>query len=166
MDNLLAVSPALPSGTSGSPLVNQTGQVVGITLSLDPMVGNNQNLTFAVPIDEAMLVTKQVLAHQQVVHPWLGVADATDVPASVSSSLGIDGGVTAGSVASGSPASKAGIKSSDIIYRFNSQDVPSAGGLTALVDQCQPNLVTTISFIHDSKHITRTIVVTNEPNDP
>jgi serine protease Do len=165
MDNLLAVSPALPSGTSGSPIVNQGGQVVGITIGLDPMVGNSPNVTFAVPIDEALLVTKQVLAHQQVVHPWLGVANANDVPASVSTSLGIKGGVTAGLIATGSPASRAGIKQGDIIYQFHAHDVPSAGALTALLDLCQPNLETTISFIHDSKRITRTIVVTNEPND-
>jgi S1-C subfamily serine protease len=165
MDNLLAVSPALPNGTSGSALVDQSGQVVGITLTLDPMVGNGQGPTFAVPIDEALMVTKQVLAHQQVVHPWLGVANANDVPPADSTALGIKGGVTAGSIASGSPASKAGIKPSDIIYQFNSHDVASAGALTALLDQCQPNLETTISFIHDYKRITRTIVVTNEPND-
>jgi S1-C subfamily serine protease len=165
MDNLLAVSPALPDGTSGSPLVDQEGHVVGITLSLDPIVGNSQDLTFAVPIDEALLVTKQVLAHQQVVHPWLGVANANDVPATVSKSLGINGGVTAGTIASGSPASKAGIKASDIIYAFNTQEVPSAGALTALLDQVKPNTETTISFIHNYKHITKTIVVQNEPND-
>jgi S1-C subfamily serine protease len=165
MDNLLAVSPALPDGTSGSPLVDQAGHVEGITLSLDPMAGNNQDLTFAVPIDEAMLVTKQVLAHQPVVHPWLGVANANDVPSSVSKSLGIKGGVTAGVIASGSPASKAGIKASDIIYAFNTQEVQSAGALTALLDQCQPNLETTISFIHNHQHITKPIVVQNEPTD-
>jgi S1-C subfamily serine protease len=165
MDNLLAVSPALPNGTSGSPLVDEAGHVVGITLSLDPMVGDNQDLTFAVPIDEAVLVTRQVLAHQRVVHPWLGVANANDVPASVSKDLGIKGGVTAGVIASGSPASKAGIRASDIIYAFKTQEVQSAGALTALLDQCRPNLETTISFIHNYKHFTRTIVVQNEPND-
>lgn len=165
MDNLLAVSPALPSGTAGSPLVNQDGQVVGVTLSLDPMDTDAQNVTFAVPIDEAIPIAEAIVNHQQVFHPWLGVADANDVPASVSQMLGIAGGVTAGVIDEPSPASQAGIQPSDIIYAFDGQNVNSAGALTAVLDKCQPDRVTTISFIHDNKRQTRQIVVRNEPND-
>lgn len=165
MDNLLAVSPALPTGTAGSPLVDQTGRVVGVTLGLNPMDVNSQDLTFAVPIDEAMPIVEAIADRVQVVHPWLGVDDANDVPASVAHSLGIAGGVTAGVIAQPSPASQAGIQPSDIIYSFDGQAVGSAGALTAVLDRCQPDHVTTISFIHDNRRQTRQIVVRNEPND-
>ena len=70
MENLIAVSGSspLPALASGGPLVDQQGQVVGITVSLDPTNTSDQGLVFAVPVDIAVHVTEQLLSGMPVTH--------------------------------------------------------------------------------------------------
>lgn len=168
IDNLIAVntSPMTTAPAAGGPLVDQYGRVVGITLNLDPTEAADQDLTFAAPINEAIRVADEIIAGQKVTHPWLGLSDTLDVTPSAAKPLGLDGGVTADVVAAGSPASAAGIRPNDIIYAFNGEAVNSTGALTALLSTCQPDRAVAISFMHDNRQETRTVVVTNEPDDP
>jgi putative serine protease PepD len=164
MDNLIAVSPApVPPTLAGGPLVNQFGEVVGITVSVDPTDSIDQGLTFAVPVDEAEHVAQQMLADETVTHPWLGLYDSTDLSSAVARAKGIAGGALAGAVVPGSPASRAGIEPDDIITSLNGHAVTSAGSLTAVLSACEPGRATPISFIHDGEPTTTEVVIRNQP---
>jgi S1-C subfamily serine protease len=167
MDNLVAVStPPMPAAATGGPLVDQYGHVVGITLSLNPTDVTDQGLSWAVPIDEALSVARQMVDGQShPIHPWLGVTNSNDVPPVMAKPLGLSGGVSAGQVVPGSPAGSAGLQQNDIIYSFAGHPVNSTGSLTALVLASQPGAAEAISFIHNGKPLTRVVHITKEPND-
>ncbi len=163
IDNLIAVNANMQAPDEGGPLVDQAGQVVGVTVGLNPADPSDQNLIFAVPIDEAVKVTEEILGGQQLTHPWLGISNTVDLTPTVARELGLPGGARPQTVAPNSPASRIGLTPRDIITSFDGHQVTSAGALTALLAQCQPGKSVSISFIHDGAVTSGTVVVVNEP---
>ena len=81
LDGLLAVTmPSLSPSADGGPVLDQYGQVVGITLNLAPADSSDEPLTFAVPIDSVSRLVPQIINGSRLTHPWLGISDADDVP--------------------------------------------------------------------------------------
>jgi putative serine protease PepD len=165
-ENMIAVSgtPVAPS-VAGGPLVDQYGRVVGITVNLNPTDTTDQNLTFAVPVDEAEQVAREIVSGQKVTHPWLGLYDSVDLSSGVAHEDGLVGGALAVGVTPNSPASRIGLAPTDIITSLNGQPVTSAGTLTALLSACQPNDRAKLSFIRDGRTMHTTVVVSNQPYD-
>lgn len=165
MQNLIAVSgPPLPSAAAGGPLVNQQGEVVGITLTLDPINNSDQPLTFAVPVDVAKHVAEQLLEGTAVTHPWLGVSTASDITSSLARQFGLAGGARVDQVSPGSPASQAGLTSSDIITALNDRPVTSPGTLTQLLCQAQLGRRMVISYLHQGKPVQASVLLWNQPD--
>ena len=164
MENMIAISgTSVPAPVAGGPLVDQFGQVVGITLALDPTDATDQDLTFAVPVDEAERVAEQMLAGESVTHPWLGLYDSVDLSTEVARQEGLAGGALAVAISPDSPASRIGLQPTDIITGLDGQPVTSAGSLTAVLSKARPGRATTISFIQDGKQWAKTLVLTNQP---
>jgi len=164
MQNLIAASiPSLPDSEVGGPLVDQQGQVVGITVDIAPTDGTYQAITFAVPVDEAEQVATQLLNGGQVTHPWLGVINAQDLPPAVAHQLGLAGGAMVGEVWPDSPASKLGLDPNDIITSFDGQPVTSSGTLTELLCQSDPGRRAVISYLHDDRLVQATVMVSDQP---
>ena len=67
---LIQTDAAVNPGNSGGPLVNGCGEVIGINTA---MLGQGENINFAVPINAAKTVLPQLLAQGRVIRPWLGV---------------------------------------------------------------------------------------------
>jgi serine protease Do len=165
MQNLIGVSgPPLPSAAAGGPLVDDQGNVVGITLSLDPVTASDQALTFAVPVDVAIHVVRQMLSANHVTHPWLGVASASDITSGEAEQYGLPGGAQVEQVATGSPASRVGLSPSDIITSFDKQPVTSSGSLTQLVSQAQIGQRIMISYLHLGKPMQASVVLSDQPD--
>jgi putative serine protease PepD len=164
MQNLIAVSsPTMPGQVAGGPLVDQYGRVVGITVNIEPIDNMDQNLTFAVPVDEAKRVAQEVLAGEPVTHPWIGVANSVDLSSAVARQMGLAGGARAGTILPGSPAQSLGMNPNDIITSFDGQPVTSCGTFTALLEQSAPGRTEPISYIHLGHPTTASVLVSNEP---
>jgi S1-C subfamily serine protease len=164
MQNLIGVSgPPLPSTAAGGPLVDSQGRVVGVTLSLNPVNSADQALTFAVPVDVAMHVVRQMLSNTALTHPWLGVASASDITSGVALQYGLTGGAQVEQVATSSPASRLGLQASDIITSFDNQPVTSSGSLTQLVCQAALGQRISISYLHQGKLVRTSVSLTNQP---
>jgi serine protease Do len=67
---LIQIDAAVNPGNSGGPLVNGCGEVIGINTA---MLGEGENINFAVPINLAKKVLPQLLTRGRVIRPWLGV---------------------------------------------------------------------------------------------
>ena len=105
----------ITNGSSGGPLLDSSGRVVGIT----SQVAASQNGTaqaegigFAVPIDTAKEVVHQLAQNGKVLHPYLGISGYGITP-QIASHFPTDKGVVVAEVAKGSPAKKAGIRGGD-----------------------------------------------------
>jgi S1-C subfamily serine protease len=167
IQNLIAVSgpPAMPSTAAGGPLLDEQGHVVGITVSLDPTDATDAGLVLAVPVDVAEHVAQQWLAHKALTHPWLGVTGVVDTSPSVAQQFGLSGGASVGQVWPGSPASRLGLNSNDIITSFDGQQVVSCGALTQLLfSQTTPGRPVTITYLHKGKPVQATVMVRDQPD--
>ena len=125
---------AVNPGNSGGPLFNVNGEVIGINSQIFSRSGGYQGLSFAIPIDVAMKVERQLIDHGKASHGRLGIMiqEVSQQLADVFG-LGKPSGALVSSVEKGSPAEKAGIEPGDVILKFNGKDIARSADLPPLV---------------------------------
>jgi serine protease Do len=143
---------AVNPGNSGGPLFNMQGEVIGINSQIYSRSGGFQGIAFAIPIDAAMGVEQQLLAHGKVERGRLGVA-IQEVNASLARSFGLDRprGALVAQVEPGSPADKAGLKPGDVITGFNGKQIEQSSQLPALVAQMKPGTQAKLEVLRNGK---------------
>jgi S1-C subfamily serine protease len=131
---------AINPGNSGGPLLNQNGEVIGVNTAI---IQGAQGLGFAIPIETAQRIAKQLIQSGKVSRAYLGIQMVTVDPnvkkqVNQDSELGIqiseDKGVLITRVVDDSPAAKAGAKRGDVIVKFEDKEVLTADQVTQLVE--------------------------------
>ncbi len=109
--NVIQTDASINPGNSGGPLVNSKGEVVGINTAIFSPIQGSVGIGFAIPINTAKKVKKELIEKGSVSHPWLGIS-GTDITEEISKALNlpVKEGVLVVSVVSGSPAEKAGLR--------------------------------------------------------
>lgn len=151
---------AINPGNSGGPLINMRGQVVGINSQIYSRSGGFQGISFAIPIDEAMRVSKQLQAQGFVTRGRIGVA-IDEVTKEVAENAGLDKpkGALVRGVENNSPAAKAGIAPGDIILSFDGKAIEQTPDLPRLVGNTKPGSRAPIVVWRDKKEVSLNIVV-------
>ena len=103
---MIQTDAAINPGNSGGPLVNALGEVIGINTSILSRSGGSEGLGFAIPIDRALKVARDLAEHGEVRRAWLGL----EVDAVEADAFGRSRGVRVARVTPGSPAAVAGIR--------------------------------------------------------
>jgi serine protease Do len=130
---------AVNPGNSGGPLFDASGRVVGINAQIYSQSGGFQGLAFAIPMNVALHVKDQIVAHGHVAHARLGVM-LQDLSAPLAASFGLpapDGALVA-SVAAGSAAAQAGLKPGDVVTAVDGTPVRVAGDVSSRVGLARP----------------------------
>jgi serine protease Do len=118
--NFLQTDSAINPGSSGGPLINLYGEVVGINTAI---VSNAQLIGFAVPINTAKEVMP-LLVLGKPERGWFGaMAQPLTLDEAVELDYDSDHGLIVTGVEPDSPAQKAGLKANDIIVKFNGQAI-------------------------------------------
>jgi serine protease Do len=126
---LIQTTAALNPGNSGGPLVNMSGEVIGIT-SVKIVASEVEGVGFAISSDEAKPIILNLIRYGRVTYPWLGVGAQTVNPLlAVSMDLPVDRGALILEVVAGSPADTAGLREDDIIIRFEDKEISDVVGL-------------------------------------
>ncbi len=121
---MIQTDAAINPGNSGGPLVNALGEVIGINTFIFTSSRGSEGVGFAVPINRAKLVINDILKYGEVVKAWIGLQVQTITPAIAQSlELKRQKGLIISSVSDRSPASKAGLKASDVLISVGQQDV-------------------------------------------
>jgi serine protease Do len=130
---------AINPGNSGGPLFNMRGEVVGINSQIYSRTGGFMGLSFAIPIDVALDIQKQLREKGRVARGRIGVV-IQEVTRDLATSFGLDRprGALVNSVEKGSPADKAGVEATDIIVGFDGKAVESSSDLPRLVGSTRP----------------------------
>ncbi|WP_257251561.1 PDZ domain-containing protein [Burkholderia cepacia] len=138
------------AGEGGSPLLNLKGEVIGIETPLPDDGNAYQGLAFAIPIDEAMKVARQLQLHGKATHGRIGVA-VQEVTGPLARSFGLvrPNGALVTSVDSGSPAAKAGMRAGDIIVGVNGTVVSDSTHLPATVADLSPGTSIDLAYWRD-----------------
>jgi serine protease Do len=120
-------------------LFNLRGEVIGINSQIFTRSGGYQGLSFAIPIDVAMKVEKQLVDHGKVSRGRLGIT-VQEVSGELAETFGMDKpqGALVNSVERGSPADKAGIQPGDVVLQFNGSPISRSGDLPPLVSDVTP----------------------------
>jgi len=151
---------AVNPGNSGGPLFNMKGEVIGINSQIYSRSGGFQGIAFAIPIDAAMNVERQLLAHGKVERGHLGVG-VQEVTASLAKSFGLDRprGALVAQVEPGSPAEKAGLKAGDVIVGFDGKPIDQSNQLPPLVAQVKPGNQAKIDVWRAGKQVSLSVSV-------
>ncbi len=143
----IQTSASINPGNSGGPLFNLNGEVVGINTAIDPRA---QGIGFAIPINRAKMVIRQLVEKGKVERGWLGVGIA-DLTPQLSEYLKIPGqkGVLVREVFKGEPAEKAGLEVYDVITKVNGKEIDSANALAIAVGDVQIGKFVELEVIRD-----------------
>ncbi|HUG76695.1 MAG TPA: DegQ family serine endoprotease [Burkholderiales bacterium] len=130
---------AINPGNSGGPLFNMRGEVVGINSQIYSRTGGFMGLSFAIPIDVALDVQKQLREKGRVARGRIGVV-IQEVTRDLATSFGLDRprGALVNSVEKGSPADRAGVEATDIILSFDGKPVEGSSDLPRIVGATRP----------------------------
>jgi serine protease Do len=141
---------AVNPGNSGGPLFNLDGEVVGINSQIYSRTGGYMGLSFAIPIDIANNIKDQLIKTGKVSRGRIGVS-IQEVNAQFAESFGLDRprGALVGSVESGGPADKGGVKAGDIILSANGKPIERSSELPAVIAAVRPGTSTTLEVWRD-----------------
>ena len=125
---------AINPGNSGGPLFNLNGEVVGINAQIFSRSGGFMGLSFAIPMDVASNVIKQLKKNGKVSRGWLGVY-IQEVTNNLAKSFGMKkpSGALISKIIPDGPASKADLKVGDIILTFDGKKIESSSSLPPIV---------------------------------
>lgn len=130
---------AVNPGNSGGPLLNTSGQVIGINSQIFSRSGGYMGISFAIPIDEAMRIANQLRTNGKITRGRIGVVIG-DMTKEVAESLGLGKprGAYVRNVDPSGPAAKGGIESGDVILSFNGRDIAKSTDLPRVVGGVKP----------------------------
>jgi serine protease Do len=136
---------AINPGNSGGPLFNMRGEVVGINSQIYSRTGGFMGLSFAIPIDVALDIQKQLRDKGRVSRGRIGVV-IQEVTRDLATSFGLDRprGALVNAVEKGSPADRAGVEATDIIVAFDGKPVESSSDLPRIVGGTRPGTQSTL----------------------
>lgn len=151
---LIQTDASINPGNSGGPLLNLSGQVIGINTAI---AQNAENIGFAIPVNEMKNIFDSVKKYGKIIRPWLGVRYlmVNDMMAE-ENQLNYDYGalvvrgeeLTDLAVVPGSPADKAGIVENDIILQVDQEDINSDNPLSRAIGKHQPGDKIRVKIFH------------------
>ena len=125
MEDVIQTDAVLNPGNSGGPLIDASGRVIGVNSQIaDGSVG----IGFAVPVDTAKRVIRDLVAHGRVDRPWLGVQFVAITPEMSELDIGADSGLLVQRVEPGGPAAAAGLMGGDSAVGLNTGEELVLGG--------------------------------------
>jgi serine protease Do len=149
---------AVNPGNSGGPLFDASGRVIGVNAQIFSQSGGFQGLAFSIPVDVALRVKDQIVAHGKVEHARLGVT-VQDLSAPLAASFGLSApdGALVSSVVPDSAAAKAGLKAGDVILAIDGEPVRVAGEVSSRVGLARPGDKLKLEIWRDKGRHTETV---------
>lgn len=143
---------AINPGNSGGPLFNLDGEVIGINSQIYSRTGGFMGLSFAIPVDVAKDIVKQLKSSGHAKWGWLGVL-IQDVNKELAESFGMKKpmGAVVLRVLDDTPAKKAGIEVGDVITHFDGKTINRSSDLPLAVGQASIGSRVKVRIIRDGK---------------
>ncbi len=167
-ERFIQTDASINPGNSGGPLVNLDGEVVGLNtmISVSPgSRGGSIGIGFAIPINQAKTIVRQLIEKGSVTRGWLGIVMNPEDP-DLSVQLGHDGtGVLVTEVDPAGPAAKGGMKRGDLITTFDNVPIKDNEHLRYLVADTAPGRDIPVSVLRDGERVALHINIEPQPED-
>lgn len=156
LDNVIQTDAAINPGNSGGPLLNSAGQVIGINVAVS---AEGQNIGFAIPINIVKEALENFNKTGKFERPFVGIRYRM-ISRDVALMNDVPQGAYIVEVITGSPADKAGIKSGDIVTKFNGQSLKEENvDLAKLISQKKVGERVTLTIWRDGKEMDKEITL-------
>jgi putative serine protease PepD len=152
---------AVNRGSSGGPLFDMSGRVIGInsvirSVSEDAQTAGNIGIAFAIPIDQAVRIGSEIID--------TGRARRTVVGAAVDAYEGPGGGVRITSLDDGGPAAAAGLRTGDVVLRIGEHQVEQPQDFIAMVRRYAPGTTVTVVYRRGSATQVASVMLVADAN--
>ena len=149
-------------GNSGGPLLNLSGQVIGVNAVIASESGGFEGIGFAIPSNIAVHVSNGLIAKGKVDRGWVGVT-AQDLTPAIAQSLGLElpQGALIADVTKAGPAEKAGLKPGDVVLSLNDKDIRDSGALRNTVANTPIGSLIKLTIWRDKREQEITVMVGN-----
>ena len=163
INDAIQTDAAINHGNSGGPLLNSSGEVIGVNAQIAGNTGANVGIGFAIPSNTVKKIAAQLIDTGEVEHAYLGV-EIQDVPESIADELGVVEGVQIASFPetdTPTPAQKAGLHAAtgertidgetvatggDVITALDGQKITSSDELQRAVDAKKPGDTISVTY--------------------
>jgi serine protease Do len=158
--NFIQTDASINPGNSGGPLVNVSGEVVGVNTAIASAA---QGIGFAVPINMVKVILPQLKRQGRVVPAWIGVGIAELTP-EAKQRLDLSFGVSVTEVYEGGPAAAADVRPRDVILRFNSAPVHDVTELSWMTNTAGPGNTVTLQVLREGRVLDLKLKVAPKPS--
>jgi len=133
--DFLQTDAAINPGSSGGPLVNLAGEVIGINTAIASQSGNNSGVAFSIPMNLVTRIARQLVEKGAVSRGYLGVQLAQAMDSAEALKLGLDRvqGALVESVYPDTPAAQGGLKGSDVVLQIENVAIRNENHLINLI---------------------------------
>jgi serine protease Do len=161
--DLIQTDAAINPGNSGGPLVNMSGEVIGINSIKVAQIGV-EGMGYAISSHLALPIINELVTNGYVTRPWLGVSLYTvDETAVRQLELRVEKGVLLRQVSMGGPADKAGLERYDVITNFNGKEVASVEDLVREIRNCTVGQTVQVTYWRGDVKNTTSILMEKAP---
>jgi serine protease Do len=166
-EDFIQTDAAINPGNSGGALINLRGQLVGINTAIVSNTGQYNGIGFAIPSNMAKSVMEILVKGKKIVRGWLGVG-IQEITSDMAEAMGMKkpGGVLISEVSKDSPASKAGLKSGDVILSVNGKETNSPGELMSTIALLGPDKKVTLRILRGGKEQNIEAKLAERPANP
>ena len=160
--DIIQTDAAINPGNSGGPLLNSSGELIGVNTAIYSPSGGSSGIGFAIPVDVVRWVVSDIMKFGEVRRAVIGVSTVSDYNARA---FGIDKGVIIYSVYQGSAAAKAGLKGTtknslgDIITGINGSTVKNNADLILTLEKYKAGDKIQLTILRDNKELKVPVVL-------
>ena len=165
-DDFLQIDAPINRGSSGGPLFDRSGRVVGVNTAIFSPTGGNVGIGFAIPANVAKSVVESLRTDGKVDRGWLGV-QVQHIDETLAEALGLEeaqGALVAAVMADG-PAAGAGLRAGDVITSFAGEKVDSMKDLPRIVAEVESGTEVEIEVWRDGGRKTLTATIGKQGHD-
>lgn len=162
IESFIQTDAAVNPGNSGGALVNANGELIGINTAIQSNTGSYTGYSFAIPSNIVQKVVNDLKEYGTVQRAFIGVS-IQNIDEQVVEELDLNdmSGVYVNSVTKNGSASKAGIKSGDIIKKVGSKNVTDVPELQEQISQFRPGDKVNLTIYRENKELEIPVVLKN-----
>lgn len=160
--NLIQTDAAINPGNSGGPLLNLRGEVIAINTAVNAQA---QGIGFAIPINTAREVLKELMNGEKIIRPYMGV-HMTDVNDQVIQELKLSTdtkGAVVVEIVDNSPAAKSGIVNLDIIQKIDGKEMQSSADVQKAIEGKKVGQIISVEVLRQGKTVKIPVVLQAKP---
>jgi len=174
--DVIQTDAAINYGNSGGPLLNSSGEVIGINTAIEVSRSQASGIGYAVPINTAKSVLESLIEGEEIHRPWLGIEGTRITPELIERlDLPVEEGAYVIAVSPGSPAEESGIRGSgtdrygqatfggDIITAVDGEKIAGVEDLVKYFNTKKPYDLVTLSVTREAEEISVEVTLAQWP---